>query len=169
MNDLYKRFINKRIFSILFIVMVAAFYVYLDSGLQPGNVSTEVYEQVTLHTDKSCDVMSEYCKSASDAVNVELQLLGAPGALKPFPVAVKINGLKQSADARVIISFEMKGMDMGQIKHKLIRQDDSSDWGANVVLPLCTSGRSDWSANIEVIENKKIYLAEFAFELNKVP
>ncbi len=95
-----------------------------------------------------------------------LRLIMGPGvrALMPFPVQVELLG-DQEVDS-VTASFSMSGMDMGVNRYRLI-SDGADRWLANVTLPVCTSGRSDWLAAVEVVAAGRRYAVEVPFTLGR--
>jgi hypothetical protein len=58
----------------------------------------------------------------------------------------------------------MVGMDMGVNRFHLRRKADQR-WQGKVILPLCTTGRSDWIATVE-IETEPPYSVQFPLTVN---
>ena len=59
--------------------------------------------------------------------------------------------LKRAENARSIhVDFAMKNMEMGLNRYRLIQEKQSGDWQAEVTLPVCIQGRSDWNMLIEI-------------------
>jgi hypothetical protein len=71
-----------------------------------------------------------------------------PRALQPFPIHIQLAG-HQQADA-VTVAFSMPDMDMGTNRYRMVA-DASAGWNADITLPICTSGRSDWVADFELV------------------
>lgn len=69
---------------------------------------------------------------------------GAVKPLKPFHIWVRAPGAKK-VDAR----FTMEGMNMGFNIHSL-RDDGQGMFRASATLPVCVSGRRDWSMVLDV-------------------
>ncbi len=80
-----------------------------------------------------------------------------PRSMQPFAVAVAA----PEADA-VFASFAMQGMEMGLNRYRLLRQPDEK-WTAEVTLPVCVQGRSDWLMELEVIEPGGVQRYQLAF------
>jgi len=59
----------------------------------------------------------------------------------------------------------MRGMNMGSNLYRL--QPDSEGYAGRAVLPICTSGRSDWIAEVRIETPHKRYVAPFGFEVNR--
>lgn len=66
-----------------------------------------------------------------------------PAILKPFVVTVK-------AEANTIEAiFEMQGMEMGLNRYRFKKINENL-WQAEVILPVCVQGRSDWLMRLEL-------------------
>jgi len=113
----------------------------------------------TLALDAGCDVRAACVGRAGD-LRVSVRMAPHRSALKPFNVTL-------SSDARfesVIVSLEMQGMDMGQNRYRLLKADDGR-WQADITLPVCTSGRSDWVAVFELQAAGRRYRLDVPFSL----
>ncbi len=87
-----------------------------------------------------------------------------PRALRPFPIHIQLTD-HQQADA-VTVSFSMQDMDMGANRYRLIA-DASTGWNADITLPICMSGRSDWVADVELVVADRRLLIQVPFVLEK--
>ena len=112
-----------------------------------------------LQIGASCDVEAGCIASAAD---VSLRLSMGPGlrVLTPFPLNIEVQG-DQSVDS-VTASFAMQGMDMGMNRYQLVN-DGAQRWFANVTLPVCVSGRSDWILTLEVLAGGRRFTLEVPF------
>jgi hypothetical protein len=61
-----------------------------------------------------------------------------PDALKPFRIAVSWPEARE-----VHASFQMRGMEMGFNRYKLVEAEPGK-WLGEVMLPACIQGRKDW-------------------------
>jgi hypothetical protein len=84
--------------------------------------------------------------------------------LAPFPVRVEVQS-DHTVDS-VTVTFAMQGMDMGMNRYQLI-SDGADRWLGNVTLPVCSSGRSDWLADLEVITKGGRFAVEVPFVIDK--
>jgi hypothetical protein len=57
-------------------------------------------------------------------------------------------------------------MDMGLNRYRMLG-DASSGWRAEVTLPICMSGRSDWIAEFELVSAGRRVLLRVPFVLEK--
>ena len=61
----------------------------------------------------------------------------------------------------------MKGMDMGWNRYRL-NKDAAGYWNAEVTLPVCVSGRSDWVADFDAVaEGRRRVQWQVPFVLDK--
>jgi len=91
-------------------------------------------------TPIACANIIEGC--GNQALKVRLDQV--PHVMKPFKLVVEAGGARE-----VHASFAMQGMEMGLNRYRLIRRSERS-WEAEVTLPVCIQGRSDWVLLVEV-------------------
>ncbi|MGD8843523.1 MAG: hypothetical protein PVJ83_08620 [Gammaproteobacteria bacterium] len=110
-----------------------------------------------------CDMLRG-CEAGDSDLAVLLSFDAPPRALKPFPIHLRqIRG--QSAES-ASVSFAMEGMDMGLNRYRMVG-DAAGGWQANVTLPVCVSGRSDWIATFELATTARRVRIPAAFVLGK--
>jgi len=110
-----------------------------------------------------CDVKAG-CVAAADDFSLRFSMGPDMQVLAPFPVRVEVQGGRR-ADS-VTATFAMQGMDMGVNRYQLV-SDGAGRWLANVTLPVCTSGRSDWIASLEVMTKGRRFAVEVPFVIDK--
>lgn len=71
----------------------------------------------------------------------------APQVMKPLHLNVHLN--HPETIRNVHVDFAMQNMEMGLNRYRLIQSKQLSDWQAEITLPVCIQGRSDWSMLIE--------------------
>lgn len=114
---------------------------------------------VTLNVPPGCVVTAGPCAASAEGLRVELQLLPLPEPLKPFQARVTITGKVVTAP---VLELSMIGMDMGDNRYRLVADKDGT-WTATVVLPICTTGRADWIADVTFSADNARYRARFPF------
>jgi len=92
----------------------------------------------------SCPALPATCRMEVGRHPVELSFSPAPVLLKPFTLNVKA-----PATRTVFAEFAMVGMDMGGNRYRL-EPAGAGAWRANVTLPVCVAGRSNWIMTLEV-------------------
>lgn len=117
----------------------------------------------SLSVPADCEVQQR-CLAGDEALSVEVRFGKQPRALQPFPVNVKLTGT-EAAEA-VYVVFSMPGMDMGLNRYQL-RGDSISAWNADITLPICLAGRSDWIASFELLFPARRVLLDVPFVLEK--
>ena len=116
-----------------------------------------------LMLSQPCDVL-QGCRAADASVAVTVTFGAEPRALQPFPIRIQLEG-HQQADS-VTVAFSMQGMDMGANRYRLIA-DAPGGWNADIILPICTSGRSDWVADFELVVTDQRLQIQVPFALEK--
>ncbi len=110
-----------------------------------------------------CDIQ-QGCRAGDAAVSAQVRFDAPPRALKPFPVSAHTAGTQPVET--VMVSFFMQGMDMGLNRYRMLG-DAASGWHADVALPICVSGRSDWIAEFEFVTHERRVLLRVPFVLEK--
>jgi len=160
----WQRFFNARIILLLLIIGFVFFYMQLKSG-RFSDQSYPSYDHYKLVTQKDCDLVQTGCMSIGDDVGVLLQFQSSPSALKAFGAEITIKQLATQPD-EVKLSFVMQGMEMGVQAFALQYKNTSGKWEGEVILPICTSGRSDWQVIVEITQGDRIYSSTHQFMLN---
>lgn len=91
------------------------------------------------------------CASITQGCGNDLFVAGfseAPQVMKPLHLNVHLN--KPETIRKVYVDFAMQNMEMGLNRYRLIQSKQSSDWQADITLPVCVQGRSDWNMVIEL-------------------
>ncbi|HEY8353642.1 MAG TPA: hypothetical protein VIK69_01330 [Methylophilaceae bacterium] len=71
-----------------------------------------------------------------------------PEIMKPFELTLQWDGKEADGIREVHVSFAMEGMEMGLNRYRLEKRSDTL-WQAEVTLPVCVRGRSDWLMQID--------------------
>lgn len=90
----------------------------------------------------ACVDITQSCGNAQFSVKFKQ----APQAMKPFHLELTSNS---EPFLNIHASFAMKGMEMGFNRYRLIKSA-SNHWQAEVTLPACVQGRSDWEMLLEI-------------------
>jgi hypothetical protein len=77
-----------------------------------------------------------------------VQFSEAPQVMKPLHLNLHMSRAKTVKN--IHIDFAMQSMEMGLNRYRLIQANQSGDWQAEVTLPICVQGRSDWNMLVEV-------------------
>jgi hypothetical protein len=90
-----------------------------------------------------------------------LQFSEAPQVMKPLHLNLHMNRAK--AVKNIHVDFAMQSMEMGLNRYRLIQANQSGDWQAEVTLPICVQGRSDWNMLVEVEAGGKVQRFQLPF------
>ena len=150
-----------RILIVLLIAIVALGY-WLAPRLLPYGATADI-----LTVPKACDFSSAVCEMMlPGGVALSIEVQGDVRPLKTFSIAVKGTDVQD-----VAVSFEMIDMDMGINRYRF-QKDVSGGWSTAVMLPVCTTGRTDWLALFDVrLQDGQVYRLEYPFmaEGNTLP
>lgn len=117
---------------LMVVLVVVAVWVYWQRANSPANI-------LPAETIACADV-GKGCL----VDGIKLRFDHMPQVMKPFHLSA------ESANATEFhASFAMRGMEMGLNRYRLLKQANGL-WTAEVVLPVCVRGRSDWLMLLEV-------------------
>ncbi|HEY8117709.1 MAG TPA: hypothetical protein VIE91_00570 [Methylophilaceae bacterium] len=124
------------------LLLVGAVWFYLSSD------NTQPAEKIT------CADISKGCEV--DGINFSFDHI--PRVMQPFDLKMELQNATE-----VHASFAMQGMDMGLNRYRLL-QKTSNLWAAQIILPVCVRGRSDWLMLLEVKTASGLQRYELAFK-----
>lgn len=86
------------------------------------------------------------CTFIHHGMPARISFSSVPETLKPFQLTLSHPEVK-----KVSVSFQMAGMDMGFNRYDL-KQSQTGNWTARIMLPVCTASRADWIAELQLDE-----------------
>lgn len=92
-------------------------------------------------------------------------LVRAPNVIKPlekFSLVVEPQGDASKSMGAVSVDFQMVGMDMGINRYPLPRSSDGN-YAQNIILPVCTTTRTDWVADLSFSTTAGTFVAKIPF------
>ncbi|MGV6858840.1 MAG: hypothetical protein ACWA5X_07685 [bacterium] len=117
---------------------------------------------------EQCEPRRSPCHiSLPDGGVVGLIVLGEPSPLQAFTMALEAGGMNPHL-SQAWVSFEMVGMDMGvnQSVFRPINPEAGYGFSAEVLLPVCTTRKTDWVAYIHLIAGDKHWTVRYLFSLS---
>ncbi len=147
---------NKIIISIVAVVFIISFLA--GNWLNERNQKAQKLEKVIMQASP-CNPAINKCQALLQGAPVIAAFLQKPSALRPFEVEVKsdLSGIED-----VHVDFRMQSMNMGVNLYRLNKVKEGV-WVGSVTLPVCTSRRSDWIAELQISYQGKLWTAEYAF------
>lgn len=136
--------------------VLAALYWSIEPFLRPLIFKTPA-EAAKLELASGCDLTATECRIRVEGAQLWLRFEGPIKPMQPFEV--RLSGAQTNS---ATIEFSMEGMDMGLNRYRL-RSLDEVTRAATVVLPVCTSARRDWLAQVNVVLEDKTYAGVFPF------
>lgn len=85
------------------------------------------------------------CTFSHHGTSASLRFSTRPTPLKAFDLNVDVPGA-----ARVSAEFQMNGMEMGFNRYDLSPTGGGTTFASSVTLPVCVSGRRDWTLYLEI-------------------
>ena len=151
----------------ILIVVLVAIIVLLVLSFYPVNIDNE--KQENTYTVHPCKTLTIGCKAKLENTEIEIKFPGNIIFLKRFPIEVSVPALEKHGVDKVVVDFQMVGMNMGLNIYQLKQSDkDKSLWTGTGVLPVCTTGRSDWQAIVSFKEGDEVKKIAFQFEVEPV-
>ena len=144
-------------YLVLFVAIVFIFS-FLASGLLNRSGLEKRLDKISMKYDV-CNPVKTICQSMLDGTRAELIFLQQPTALKPFEIEVRID-VEGVAD--VFIDFRMESMNMG-LNYYRLSKSATGIWKGTAILPVCTSRRTDWIADLQIEYQGKLWTAEYSF------
>jgi len=148
--------------AVVIIVLGVSAGIYIGQRNQP----TLGPEVALLYVASDCRVTEARCEAGGRTALVSMVFEGPVTPMATFGIDVGVSGIAPERISSVRVAFEMQGMDMGENRYVLRRTSasaDASDWHAQAMLPVCTTGRRDWLARVSVVAGDEEYRAEFPF------
>lgn len=131
-------------------------------GLLPAPSPKPVH---TLSVVGPCDPVGRACTAGRQAVQLTFSLPAQLTPLKRFEMKVRLSAGKgrEVAVQGVRVQYQMQGMDMGLNVYTLKRQATDGAWWAQGMLPVCSTRRLAWVAQVTVDTATGQYQARFPF------
>lgn len=153
---------RKTLWGVLTVVALIALAIELWS-LRPGaDKAAQLATPMQIVAD--CDSAKQACAARGEDLEFELRL-GPP--VRPMEAfGIQLRGLRGAldADAQITVEFQMRDMDMGLNRYRLEPAADGA-WQGRAILPVCTTGRSDWIARVEIVQRGRRWTAELPFSV----
>lgn len=138
-----------------FVVIVSVFVGSWFMGDVLRHQGDNIFRPMTVATCPS----SVNCEAIFSDQTLKLQLSPTPVVMAPFIALVETG----EDIAEIYLQFQMKDMDMGVQRYRLLG-DGHGQWQSEVMLPVCSLGRSDWVAILDVKYREEWWRGEFPFE-----
>jgi hypothetical protein len=138
-------------------------------GRAPSKLSVDTpvsgsLTQVKAPTD--CEIKGEGCRVSIDGLGAFLVTMPERVVpLEKFAFEVIPQGESARSVGEVRVDFEMVGMDMGINAYRLERLADGR-YRQDIILPVCTTTRTDWVANLTLRSTEGAYLVRLPFQVD---
>lgn len=147
----------------LLVLLVGGLLAYYYLG-RPQSPALQLQPAELQLRETDCRVDRSVCTAAADGARISLELGPGVPVMRPFAIRATTSLPAGEQPAQVEVDFEMIGMDMGRNRYRLAQAADHV-WQGVATLPVCTTGRSDWQAVVEIqTDSGRRYRAVFPFE-----
>lgn len=146
------------VFIFVFISGAVGFYIYSDCKAKKitGN---EGSQQI-----RNCQLGMTPCNVELPGLHGQIYLDRQPKYLQPFGMTVSLQGSDADKVQGVTVSLNMTGMDMSLPVNKL-HKTTTGDWRGELMVPVCSSGRSDWVVDVEIVLVNKRYVQRYGMKM----
>ena len=130
------------------------------------SVNTDNRKVIQLLMTNNCDLNKLECRLFSGRDVIRLKFNGAPRTMHKFFLELNMGGFDKKIES-MSVQFSMKSMDMGVNRFNIQRQSPTNNtyWQTSVLLPVCTSKRTDWEMQLEVATNDSVYKAVIPLQI----
>lgn len=150
-----------------FVILAALSFIWGHNPAHLGKPQAVTGAIHTIQVPKDCPLKGEGCTlSLPDVGTVTVR---APAVIKPlqkFALTVTPQGDSAKSLGAVSVDFQMVGMDMGINQYPLDRQADGQ-YRQIIILPVCTSTRTDWVAVLSLNSTHGNFVAKIPFVVDR--
>jgi hypothetical protein len=147
---------NNKLPLLLIPVLFVLAYLAGQWLIQPEN---QTFSEMRSMRFEPCDPVVGPCSGFIAELPVTLSFAERPSALRPFKVLLETNLPISSVE----LDFTMQGMDMGINRFGMQQQSDGR-WQGEMILPVCSLGRNDWTVELRVVYENALWTAHYNFE-----
>ena len=152
---------RKLVFRLSILLITLIFFVfYILNELYIGNNKSSLSKtEINLETNTVCDLNSKPCYLNADDKRLELKLIGNLKTMQRFNLNAELDNF--SDVEAVFVIFSMVSMNMGFNQYEFTKSGVSPNasplWRASIILPVCTSKRSDWEMLFKIVTKNDVY------------
>ena len=110
---------------------------------------------------EDCNVQQKKCLVDTKEFSIEISMDENIFYLKRFNIGVIAENNESAHIKSMKVSFKMKSMNMGNnhfLLNKVKTTNNKEIWEGTAVLPVCITGRADWTAVFDIITGSREYL-----------
>jgi len=131
-------------------------------ALRPGlDVSSS--GAVLLQAESNCDGAQRACRIFGTELELELRLGPPVRTMESFEISLRRLRGSLGTDAQVTVQFQMRDMEMGLNRYRLVMGAEGI-WRGQAMLPVCSAGRSDWVAQVDISATGQRWRADLPFK-----
>jgi len=150
-----------------FVALAVLSFIWGHNPAHLGKPQTVSGAIQSIPVPKGCPLKGTGCELTLPQLGTVL--VQAPAAIKPLQkFAFTVTPLGEAAKSlgAINVNFQMVGMDMGINQYPLDRQADGQ-YRQTIILPVCTSTRTDWVAILSLNSTKGDFVAKIPFVVDR--
>lgn len=150
-----------------FVALAVLSFIWGHNPTHLGKPQTVTGAIQSITVPKDCPLKGTGCELTLPQLGTVL--VQAPAAIKPLQkFAFTVTPLGETAKSlgAVSVDFQMVGMDMGINQYPLDRQADGR-YQQTIILPVCTSTRTDWVAILSLNSTQGDFVAKIPFVVDR--
>lgn len=120
---------------------------------------------IQMRIGSDCNPRTQACSAVHDKRTIVFRLDESVHYLKPFQVNVIPYGFEQTTIKSITTTFSMLGMEMGLNQFKM-SEIGTGQWQGQVILPVCSSRRTDWIVEVLLETDESLYRAEYPLQVD---
>lgn len=139
------------------LIIVLSLLVLLGYGwvkFKQADLTPDLSQSVLLAEAEDCDLTRQGCSAGGYQLEFERPV-------KPL-TRLKVRLVSKYQIDSAVLYLEMKDMDMG-INRFMFRQEGQGAWEADMIIPVCATGRRDWLASVVILGDGKHQRVVFPF------
>ena len=169
MNSVKKINFKYIIVILLSVILASIFYMKVYFSNHDLQLTTEPPKKIVyLQENPDCDLLKSKCEYVIDNKTVMLEFSGHVQTMKRFTLRVQLKNFRSKVK-EVSVKFSMKSMNMGQNNFQLLPVNKNVQnldlWKTSLLLPVCTSKRTDWEMTVSIMTNSTIYMKTILLDI----
>ncbi len=134
--------------------------------LNATSVNSDNRKVIQLVMANHCNFKKLECRLSSGLDVIRLKFNETPRTMHKFFLKLNMEGFDKKIES-MSVQFSMKSMDMGFNRFYIKRRNPTNNtyWQTSVLLPVCTSKRTDWEMQLEVATSDSLYKAVIPLQI----
>ena len=150
------------------VVAISLMVVSIFAGIVSKSIFTSSATQndmLQMAVDGPCTLPLHACMARREHRSFTLKMDKTVRAMQSFNVFIDTDGFSDGEINMVTLVFDMPAMQMGLNRFRLTKAT-TGRWQGRGMLPVCSSGRTDWNLKVIIETARQNYRAEFPLTID---